>query len=96
MPYVERPDGAQIYYEVHGQGFPLLLFAPGAINSQVGFWANSAINPLDYADEFMVIAMSQRNATGSPGPLAAPTWSLHAADQRAVLVPRARLVGLGW
>jgi pimeloyl-ACP methyl ester carboxylesterase len=85
MPYVERPDGARIYYEVRGQGFPLLLFAPGGINSQVDFWERSAINPFDYADEFMVIGMNQRNATDSPGPLAATTWAIHAADQRAVL-----------
>lgn len=85
MPHVERPDGARIYYEVHGSGFPLLLFAPGGINSQVSFWSRSAINPLELADEFMVIGMDQRNAEHSPGPLKAPTWEEHAADQRAVL-----------
>lgn len=85
MPYVDRPDGARIYYEIRGSGFPLLLFAPGGINSQVSFWSVSAINPFDYADEFQVIGMDQRNAEKSPGPLAAPTWAIHAADQRAVL-----------
>jgi pimeloyl-ACP methyl ester carboxylesterase len=85
MPYVDRPDGARIYYEVQGSGFPLLLFAPGGINSQVSFWQNSAVNPFHYADEFMVIGMDQRNAEKSPAPLAAPTWAAHAADQRAVL-----------
>ena len=85
MPYVDRPDGARIYYEVRGQGFPLLLFAPGGINSQVSFWQVSAINPFDYADEFQVIGMDQRNAENSPGPLAAPDWAIHAADQLAVL-----------
>ena len=85
MSYVDRPDGARIYYEVRGQGFPLLLFAPGGINSQVSFWSVSAINPFDYADEFQVIGMDQRNAERSPGPLAAPTWAIHVADQLAVL-----------
>lgn len=85
MPHVDRPDGTRIYYEVRGQGFPLLLFAPGGINSQVSFWSVSAINPFDYADEFMVIGMDQRNAEHSPAPLAAPTWEQCAADQRAVL-----------
>ena len=85
MPHVDRPDGARIYFEVHGTGFPLLLFAPGGINSQVSFWARSTINPFDFADEFMVIGMDQRNAEHSPGPLKAPTWEEHAADQRAVL-----------
>ena len=85
MPHVERPDGARIYYEVRGSGFPLLLFAPGGINSQVSFWQRSAIDPFELADEFMVIGMDQRNAEHSPGPLKAPTWEEHAADQRAVL-----------
>lgn len=56
MPHVERPDGARIYYEVHGSGFPLFLFAPGGINSQVSFWSRSAINPLELADEFWLCA----------------------------------------
>jgi pimeloyl-ACP methyl ester carboxylesterase len=85
MPHVERPDGARIYYEVHGQGPPLLLFAPGGVSSQIGFWASSALNPFDFADEFTVIGMDQRNAGQSPGPLAAPSWAQHAADQLAVL-----------
>ena len=97
MPQISRPDGAQIYYEVKGQGFPLLLFAPGGINSQVSFWSVSAINPFDYADEFRVIGMDQRNAEHSPAPLQAPTWELHVADQLAVLdavgVERALLWG---
>lgn len=97
MPHIDRPDGARIFYEVHGQGFPLLLFAPGGINSQVSFWSVSAINPFDYADEFMVIGMDQRNAEHSPAPLEAPTWEKHTADQLAVLdavgVARALLWG---
>lgn len=83
MPAVERPDGATIYYEVRGSGFPLLLFAPGGINSQVDFWR--PWNPFDLADEFMVIGMNQRNAMKSPAPLEAPTWEKTAADQLAVL-----------
>lgn len=91
MPYVNRPDGTRIYYEVHGTGVPLLLFAPGGINSQISFWANSPVNPFDFADEFMVIGMDQRNAEHSPAPLAAPTWEDHVADQLAVL----NAVGVG-
>ncbi|MFN8557535.1 MAG: alpha/beta hydrolase [Dehalococcoidia bacterium] len=85
MPTIDRPDGAAIYYEVRGSGFPLLLFAPGGVNSQVSFWPNSAINPFDYADEFMVIGMDQRNAERSPAPLVAPSWTQHFEDQAAVL-----------
>jgi hypothetical protein len=35
-----------IYYEVHGQGFPILLCAPGGMNSTVQMWRNATINPL--------------------------------------------------
>ena len=86
MPHVDRPDGAHIYYEVEGSGFPLLLFAPGGINSQVSFWRGvSTINPFEYADEFQVIGMNQRHAQDSPAPLAAPDWDVLVADQLAVL-----------
>jgi pimeloyl-ACP methyl ester carboxylesterase len=90
MPHVDRPDGARIYYEIHGRGFPLLLFAPGGVSSQISFWESSAVNPFDFADEFMVIGMDQRNAGRSPAPLAAPSWEDHCADQRAVLAEPGR------
>jgi pimeloyl-ACP methyl ester carboxylesterase len=97
VPEIERPDGARIHYEVRGTGFPLLLFAPGGINSQVSFWSRSLIDPFELADEFMVIGMNQRNAELSPAPLKPPTWEEHAADQRAVLealgISRALLYG---
>lgn len=85
MPHVERPDGARVYYEVVGQGPPVLLFAPGGISSQISVWSISAINPYDFADEFTLIGMNQRNADRSPAPLAAPTWAEHVGDQLAVL-----------
>ena len=85
MAYCERPDGARIYYEVRGAGFPLLLIAPGGVNSQISFWSRTTVNALTFADEFMVIAMDQRNAENSPAPLAAPTWDDHAGDLLAVL-----------
>jgi hypothetical protein len=34
MPMLKRPD-AEIYYEVHGAGFPILLYAPGGLTSRV-------------------------------------------------------------
>ena len=44
MPFFKRPD-AEIYYEVHGSGFPLLLFAPGGLRSQLDYWRYSPSNP---------------------------------------------------
>jgi pimeloyl-ACP methyl ester carboxylesterase len=76
-----------IYYEEHGRGFPLLLIAPGAMNSTVEMWANAAINPLAlYSEDFRLIAMDQRNAGRSTGPLdVADPWGSFANDQLALL-----------
>lgn len=86
MPNVER-DGASIYYEETGSGFPLLLLAPGGLNSAIDFWARQPLDPAAaFADEFRVITMDQRNAGSSKGPLdTKDSWSMYAADQLAVL-----------
>ena len=86
MPTLSRPDGAAIYYEVHGSGHPLLLIAPGGVSSQVAFWGRSPFSPInEFANDFQVIAMDQRHAGQSPAPAAAWSWAAAAADQLAVL-----------
>ena len=86
MPYFES-ESTSIYFEEHGSGFPLLLLAPGAMNSTVEMWANATINPLAlYEDAFRMIAMDQRNAGRSHGPLdATDPWGAYAEDQLALL-----------
>jgi len=86
MPYFDRGD-TTIYYEEHGTGFPLLLLAPGGMNSTVDVWARVHINPLvAYAHDFRLIAMDQRNAGRSKGPLdTADPWGSYAGDQLALL-----------
>ena len=88
MPTLER-DGATIYYEESGnsQGYPLLLLAPGGLNSAIPFWHRMALNPIAaFADEYRIIAMDQRNAANSSGPLRTDdAWGMLAADQLAVL-----------
>ena len=52
-----------INYQVSGAGFPLLLIAPGGMNSSIDWWSRAALDPLAvYADDFQLIAMDQRNA----------------------------------
>ena len=86
MPDIERPDGAVIHYETFGEGYPLLCFAPGGVNSEIDFWSVSAINPIEeFASDFMVIGMDQRNAGRSPAPAAPAPYDIMAADQIAVL-----------
>jgi hypothetical protein len=77
MPVFTRPD-AEIYYEVHGSSFPLLLFAPGGLRSQLDYWRHSPSNPsapapwmnpmADLSSRFTVIGMDQRNAGSWRGP----------------------------
>jgi hypothetical protein len=44
MPRLEH-GSVSIYFEERGRGFPLLLIAPGAINSTVEMWANATVKP---------------------------------------------------
>jgi pimeloyl-ACP methyl ester carboxylesterase len=80
-------DSTSIYFEEHGSGFPVLLIAPGAMNSVVEMWASATINPLAlYQDTFHLIAMDQRNAGRSSGPLEpSDPWGAYARDQLALL-----------
>lgn len=88
MPTLER-DGATIYYEESGNssGFPLLLLAPGGLNSAIPFWHRMPLNPIAaFEDEYRIVAMDQRNAGRSSGPLRTDdAWGMLAADQLAVL-----------
>jgi pimeloyl-ACP methyl ester carboxylesterase len=86
MPYLER-DGASIYYEESGSGFPLLMLAPGGLNSSIPFWGRMPLDPLKaFAGDFRIIAMDQRNANRSSGPLdTRDPWGTYAEDQLAVL-----------
>lgn len=86
MPQFEY-DSISIHFEVHGNGFPILLIAPGAMDSAIEMWQGATINPLAlYADTFRLIAMDQRNAGQSFGPLEpSDPWGAYAQDQLALL-----------
>jgi pimeloyl-ACP methyl ester carboxylesterase len=95
MPILER-DGASIYYEVHGRGYPLVLFAPGGMNSVAQMWRESPAAPgqpmpwIDprqvLSDRFTVVAMDQRNAGASTAGVGPDDgWATFAADHVALL-----------
>jgi pimeloyl-ACP methyl ester carboxylesterase len=95
MPTFKHAD-AEIHYEVHGQGFPVLLFAPGGLRSQLDYWKASPADPakpapwmnpmLALADRFTVIGMDQRNAGKSrAGLTAADGWHSYAEDHFALM-----------
>ncbi len=89
MPSFTHQD-ATIYYEEFGQGFPILTFAPAGLQSVIEVWnrPSAPVNPTtEFADNFRVIAMDQRNAGGqSRAPITAQDgWHNYAADHIAVL-----------
>lgn len=89
MPTIQN-NGATIYYEEHGSGFPILTFAPAGLLSTISVW-DSAMAPVkpvaDWSSRYRVIVMDQRNAGGkSHAPLTAQDgWHSYASDHVAVL-----------
>lgn len=94
MAVLQRPDG-QIRYQAHGDGFPVLLFAPGGLRSSMAFWPAPADGPprpwVDWtkalpAAGFTAVAMDQRNAGGSRAEIKADHgWRTYAADHLALM-----------
>jgi len=86
MPTVLR-GAIHIHYEVFGDGFPLLLFAPGGMRSSIPLWERSPFHPIrELSSKFRVIAMDQRNAGQSSAPLeASDGWETYTSDHLALL-----------
>lgn len=89
MPTIQH-NGATIYFEEHGKGFPILTFAPAGVKSTIAVWStpNAPINPMtEFASGYRVIVMDQRNAGGkSRAPITAKDgWHSFAADHMAIL-----------
>lgn len=82
------PDGdVSLVYEEFGTGFPILMLAPGGMRSSIAFWRGSPWDPIvQLQDTYRVIAMDQRNAGGSVGPVtAADGWHTYLDDHLALL-----------
>ncbi len=93
MPVLTLAD-AEIHFEEYGQGFPVLLFAPGGMRSRMEMWhtpAGGGPRPWNdwtevLAARFRVVAMDQRNAGQSRGAIAADHgWHTYAADHLALM-----------
>ena len=82
-------DGVRIRYAEIGSGFPLLATPGGGLNSRIAVWPNAVINiPEEFKNDFRVITMDQRNATGgeSTGPVPVDDpWGAFADDQLGVM-----------
>ena len=79
----------RIRYAEIGSGFPLLATPGGGLNSCIAVWARAVINiPEEFKNDFRVITMDQRNATGgeSTGPVPVDDpWGAFADDQLGVM-----------
>lgn len=86
MPFFERDD-VRIHYLEAGdpQGVPVLLIAPGGLRSSIDFWGRIGWNPIEQLSAFRVIAMDQRNAGRSTGPIDPRGWDAYTEDQLALL-----------
>ncbi len=80
-------DGVRLHYEVEGDGFPILVIAPGGMRSANDLWATVPWNPRTaLSNRYQVIGMDQRNAGASTAPVgAADGWATYTADQLALL-----------
>lgn len=91
---------AHLHYDDHGSGFPILLIAPGGMRSEAGFWSRTPWNPIEQlATRYRVIAMDQRNAGRSTGPIEpGHSWDTYTADQFALMdhlgAPRFHVAGM--
>jgi pimeloyl-ACP methyl ester carboxylesterase len=98
MPFLRRGE-TSTYYEEYGSGYPVLLFAPGSLESTIDFWHSCRWDPtVELADDYRVIAMDQRNAGRSRAPiLATDGWDSFLQDHIALLdhldVRQAHLMG---
>jgi len=88
--------GGHIRYEVHGSGYPVLLFAPGFLSSRIERWSTNPTRPgvaQDWLDpiaelsaEFQLIALDVRNAGQSRAAIGPEDdWTTYTADHLALL-----------
>src|SRR5262249_55694520 len=87
---------SRIHYETHGDGYPVLLFAPGFLSSRIERWRTNPARPgvpQDFLDpieglssEFRTIALDIRNAGESRGAVGpSDSWQSYTADHLALL-----------
>ena len=86
--FYEKGD-VRIRYAEIGSGFPLLATPGGGLNSGIGVWSRAVINiPEEFKNDFRVITMDQRNATGGESTGSVPAddpWGAFADDQLGVM-----------
>ena len=88
-PQFYQKGDVRIRYREVGSGFPLLATPGGGLDSNMSNWDNAVINAMEvFKNDFRVITMDQRNATGgeSTGPVPVDNpWDAFADDQLGLL-----------
>ncbi len=101
MPFAEI-DGISTHYQVVGDGPPLLMFAPGGFDAQIGKWSDlgvyKRIRLLDHLPKhFRCILFDRRENGQSGGRVERITWAHYAAQGAGLLdhlgIARAHLLG---
>ena len=95
MPFMPIPGG-RIHYETWGDGYPVVLFGPGFLNSRIERWATNPTKPgtpQDWADpipvlspHFRLIGLDVRNGGESRAPIGPDyDWASYTADHIALI-----------
>jgi pimeloyl-ACP methyl ester carboxylesterase len=95
LPVLDE-HGIRIHYDLHGEGYPLVLFAPGGMQSIAQLWRERPDAPGEHlpwidppselSGDFKVVAMDQRNAGASYAPIRSTDgWDAYTADHLALL-----------
>ena len=79
MPFKEI-NGINIYYEIHGEGEPV-IFGNGVFSNTLG-WVNQLP---EFSKKYQVILYDMRGQGQSDKPAGKYTFELHAKDQKALL-----------
>ena len=83
-------DGIETYYEVHGSGIPILMFAPGGFDATIDKWrVASAWTGIDaveaLAAEHSVILYDRRECGQSGGRVERLSWASYTRQGKALL-----------
>ncbi len=89
-------SGGQLHYEVHGSGYPVLLFAPGFLSSRIERWSTNPARPgvaqdwldpiAELSSDFQLIALDVRNAGESRATIGPKDdWTAYTGDHLALL-----------
>ncbi|WP_285597227.1 alpha/beta fold hydrolase [Actinomycetospora sp. NBRC 106378] len=90
----------RIHFEERGEGFPVLAFAPGGLQSSIEFWSAAPWDiPEALSGDYRVVLMDQRNAGESRAPVRADDgWDSYTDDHLALLdhlgIERCHLLGM--